>query len=107
MANQRYQCSFKGRINHAARQQRYRASRKKVTDHSSKSMTENDVLLSAEASCSKPELQPVMGCDLCHFCKKPVSSFFRLGFLQQTFTPFISFRLNDKKYAQPLVRGGP
>lgn len=106
-ANKRYQQSFKGRMNHASRQQRYRELKKIVTDHSSMPVMESVVLLSVEIPCSEPEIQSVVGCDVCHFCKKPVTSFFRYGFLQPSSTKSISFRLKDKKFLQPLMTGDP
>ena len=105
LANKRYQASFKGRMNHALRQRRYRESKIKVTDQGSLLEGENDVLLSIELTCSEPEIQSVVGCDVCHFCKKPVTSFFRLGFLQQMSTTLTFFRLKDKKCFQPLMTG--
>ena len=106
-AEKRYQASFTGRMNHALRQRRYRASKKIVTDHSSLSTVENDVLPSVEISHSEVEIQLVVACNVCHFCKKPVTSFFRFGFLQQSSTKLISFRSKDKKCFQPLMTGDP
>lgn len=107
LANQRYQTSFKGRMNHALRQRRYRESKIKVTDQGSLLEVENDVLLSVELTCSEPEIQSIVGRDVCHFCKKPVTSFLRFGFLQQTSTKLSSFRSKDKKGFRFFITGDP
>jgi len=106
-ADKRYQESFKGRMKHALRQQRYRESKKIVTDQGSTPVMESVVLISVEVPCFEPEIQSMVACNVCHFCKKPGTSFFRFGFLQQTFTKSLSFRSKDKIFFRPVTTGDP
>ena len=51
-AKRRYASSIRGRLKHAERSQRYRDRRKSVTDHSSLSVAEHDVLNTSAASAA-------------------------------------------------------
>lgn len=78
-AGQHYQLSRSGRLNHAARQRRYRDRQTKVTHHSSPPRTLNDLLPTG------PTL-PVKSAPLpwhCHFCGQLQSQFVRSGFLRR------------------------
>lgn len=84
-AGRRYQDSRRGRINHAARQRRYRERTQKVTHHGSPPPPADDSLLAEpserdESAGFHPfgRLHEGRGC---HFCGRVVSAFVRLGFL--------------------------
>lgn len=78
VAGKRYQNSHRGRLNHAARQHRYRWHKndeiKKVTHQGSLPGKLCDVLSSVTKS----------GTDYCHFCGKSVDKFLRRCFLSRT-----------------------
>ena len=81
MAGQRYQQTLQGKQKHALRQQRYRQRQKdKVTHQGSPDLPPDDLLppeLNEHTTASPPDIK------LCHFCRKPCSSFLRIGFLSQ------------------------
>ncbi len=87
-AGQRYQNTFNGRRHHAARQQRYRENHKKVTHHGSisdrpaSSSAPTNTVLNTEAVA----INSTNHCRCCHRCKRPVSAFLRLAYLQQCST---------------------
>ena len=87
-AGQRYQNTFNGRCHHAARQQQYRDNQKKVTHHGSIS----DFLASSSAptntvlNTGAVAINSTNHCHCCHHCKRPVSVFLRLTYLQQCST---------------------
>lgn len=97
-AEKRYQHTPGGKMKHALRQRRYIARlSKKVTDHSSSSPVHDDLLRSVknkakEAVVSHGDLQK-----RCFFCKKPVSSWMRLGFLRH----HESLSTRDLPYLRP------
>ena len=78
-AEKRYQKTFNGKMKHALRQRRYRASKQKVTDQGSPLPAQNGLL-------EPVENKPNNGLEHCHFCKKPVSSWLRQGFLRRRVT---------------------
>ena len=86
LAENRYQKTLRGKRKHALRQQRYRARlKKKVTDHGSHSPTPNVLLNPINNKTTEPAY-----CDLrCCFCKKPVSTWIRQGFLRHALTETI------------------
>lgn len=106
-ANKRYQSSLKGRMNHAARQKRYRDSKQKVTDHGSSPVEENDVLPAVEMASTKPAISSVMTCSVCHFCQRPVTSWLRFGFLQHTSAASVTLWSKDKLFFRPFTTGDP
>lgn len=76
MAGIRYQCSRQGRLNHALRQQRYRARQKeKVTHQGSLAHTDK-----APSHTGAKDIRTRFYCDFCH---APVSCFIRLGYLRR------------------------
>lgn len=85
-AEKRYQQTFKGRLKHAARQQRYRAKIKKVTDQGSQLYPRNDLLnaVDNEPKPVKTGLKDYL--KRCCFCHKPVTPLFRQGFLRHATT---------------------
>lgn len=92
-AGQRYQKSFRGRLNHAARAARYRARQKIVTHQGSPPEPRDDaVRLDAATAANKPTTASscgsVMrsqvadpGCGRCHWCGCRCSPLVRIGFL--------------------------
>ena len=80
-AAQRYQNSHKGRRRHAERQRRYRRQSKKVTHHTSKLLSQSD-LLPTEHKDSVNLTPPTAGDIFCHYCGRRCSGFLRSGFLQ-------------------------
>ena len=82
-AEKRYQLSPKGKIKHALRQKRYRMRQKeKVTDHSSITLAQDALLESVKNKPIKADVSRDFGIKQCCFCKKPVPSWFRNGFLR-------------------------
>jgi hypothetical protein len=85
-ANKRYQNTYQGRINHAARQKRYRERLKqKVTHQGSKVQSVRDLLFNKRKCAvltlevdSKRHTKDVY----CHFCNKICSPFFRADWLR-------------------------
>lgn len=83
LAEQRYQHTPGGRMKHALRQRRYRSSlREKVTDHSSNSPNQDDLLRSVKNKANKTGVCHGDADHRCCFCKKSVSSWLRSGFLR-------------------------
>lgn len=90
-SGQRYQTSRHGRLNHAARQRRYRARQIKVTHHGSPLIPVTDLLP------ANPTL-PTQPCHLpwhCHFCGQLQSQFIRHRFLQRRIRR--PLRLSDRR----------
>lgn len=87
-ADQRYQNSQRGRLKHAARQQRYRQrqkenAEKKVTDHGSP-VSPPDVLLPPEVNEPPKRVAASVTHDIhCHFCGRSCLVFLRAGFLRR------------------------
>lgn len=84
-ADARYQKTSQGRLNHAARQRRYRQrqqqKQKEVTDQTSLENRPHDVLPVEPNEIETPQTAPWTEGNFCHFCKKPVSDFLRRDFL--------------------------
>lgn len=84
-ADARYQKTRQGKLNHAARQRRYRErqqqKQKIVTDQASLENSPHDVLPSEPNEIEPSQLVPSTVGNCCHFCKKPVSDFLRREFL--------------------------
>ncbi|MBL4942014.1 MAG: hypothetical protein JKY81_10165 [Colwellia sp.] len=87
-ARQKYQKSFRGRCNNAARQKRFRANKKqKVTHHSSITIPRHDVLSRSLTGVNKPAVPPKFGkIMICHHCGGVCSAFLRHDFLRYQFT---------------------
>ncbi len=84
-AEQRYQQTHKGKMNHALRQRRYLARLKiKVTDQGYQSTPQDDLLASVEKETIKAVIKHIKEPFECCCCHKPVSSWVRYDFLQQT-----------------------
>lgn len=82
-ASQRYQNSYQGKLNHAARQQRYRSRLKqKVTHVGSPSITSDDVLDRKTAEHLQHEKLSVRQSVCCHFCQKTCFDFLRVDYLR-------------------------
>lgn len=82
-AGKRYQATYRGRIKHALRQQRYRQRQyKKVTHQTFQVNTDK-----------APSLVAGM---FCHFCNKQVSNYLRLDFLR-----YSSWRKDSALHAYP------
>lgn len=82
-AEKRYQLTPGGKMKHALRQRRYRARLEKiVTDHSSHSPTSNGLLKTVKNKAVKADMSQGDDNKRCCFCKKPVSSWIRNGFLR-------------------------
>jgi hypothetical protein len=86
-SDKRYQDTYRGRVNHANRQRRYRECKQKnVTDHGSKETTTNDLLQldinEAVKIVREDELR-------CHFCGHSCDQLLRTSFLgrERTLTP--------------------
>ncbi len=83
LAEKRYQLTPKGKMKHALRQRRYRERlRKKVTDHSSHSPTQNGLLQSVKNKAVEADMRHSDFNRRCCFCKKIVPLWFRNGFLR-------------------------
>ncbi len=91
----RYQDSHQGRLNHAARQSRYRErQKKKVTHKGSRVLRISDLLISwrnKNKLSSSPPTQKYVPLIYCHCCQDLCSPFLRHNFLRSTasrqFTP--------------------
>ena len=88
-AGKRYQNTYQGGLNHAARQKRYAARNKalqnqvinKVTHHGSNSLP-NTISLSIQVTEPEDLLVKAISDNICcHFCARPCSNFLRRGFL--------------------------
>lgn len=84
LAEKRYQQTHRGKVKHALRQRRYRARlTKKVTDQGSPALPQNVLLNSV-----KNQAITMQYCEhaQCCFCRRPVSSWVRQGFLRHGIT---------------------
>lgn len=82
-AEKRYQHTPKGKHKHAARQKRYRERfRQKVTDHGSITPIADGLLHSVKNKTMEVDRDQDSRGISCCFCKKPVSSWLRAGFLR-------------------------
>ena len=84
----RYQDSHQGRLNHAARQSRYRErQKKKVTHKGSRVVRISDLLVDGRKKIklsSIPPAQKYVPLIYCHSCQKLCSPFLRNDFLRST-----------------------
>ncbi len=87
-ANKKYQRSFRGRCNNAARQKRFRDKQKqKVTHHASLKIPRHGVLSRTLARINKPVRPPKHGkIMICHHCGEQCSAFLRHDFLRYQVT---------------------
>lgn len=77
----RYQKTRRGSHQHAKRQQRYRQlQKKKVTHQGSPDLNTHDVLTETQ----NVHKNPIVDTQICHFCKKPCSTYLRVEFLQHS-----------------------
>ena len=84
-AEQRYQRTFRGKMNHALRQRRYRTRlHDKVTDRGSQVVSPHALLVSVEKRAVKLVNRHENGQLKCCCCQEPLSNWLRAGFLQQT-----------------------
>lgn len=84
LAGARYQATFIGKRNHAARQARYRKHQNQlVTHHSSTLALQCASMLQLENNAKKIEIDHGKIALICCFCHKPVSAWFRNDFLQR------------------------
>jgi len=87
-AGRRYQSSFRGRRNHAARARSYRARQNKVT-HQGSLPPSPDVVIRARAASTRqpkpttPRAPPLQPPWRCHWCGQPCSPFVRTNFLRR------------------------
>jgi len=80
-ADKRYQRSFKGKLNHALRQSRYRArKREKVTDHGSRHSPQHALLASVKNKTNQTVANQTSTVLRCHFCMIEVSAWLRQAF---------------------------
>jgi len=94
-AGRRYQASFRGRVNHAARSSRWRAQQKNVTHQSSPPRADDDLVVvdAAIAASSRPVTatsdgvgrSPGLGAESwrCHWCGRRCPPLVRIGFLRR------------------------
>jgi hypothetical protein len=89
-AGERYQSTYCGRRNHAARARKYRAQQKKVTHQGSPPQPADDVMSEGSAfppSTPRPRRSPRYfpreSPWRCHWCGRRCSSFVRNGFLRR------------------------
>lgn len=94
----RYQATFNGKRNHAARQARYRKSQsKKVTHQGSLYSTEHAPIELIENEPSRAKSEQAVGGYTCCLCKKPISSWLRHDFLRRrTSTKITSSRAGSQ-----------
>jgi hypothetical protein len=89
-ASHRYQKTFKGKMNNALRQKRYRERlREKVTHHGSKQITPDGLLQLVKSRPQKPAVIQNFEAMKCCFCQVAVPFWIRHGFLRYK---------NSKKY---------
>jgi len=85
-AKLRYQTTFRGQLLHARRQGRYRARKKRVTDHGSAPSVVDAVLTPDQAvsviQTTNVHPFPLRSLPQCHFCGHRCSDFVRRGFLR-------------------------
>lgn len=94
-SSQRYQKTYKGRLNHAKRQADYLSrkrlekspSKNKVTHHGSPVVVNNVLLQSVENKTETDEFTQTEVIMKCHFCHKEVSNFLRRDFLKGRKSP--------------------
>jgi len=84
-ASERYQRSRQGRLNHAARQQRYREKQTEKVTHNGSTKADSPV---AQSIKRNPSDNPAISWDLvttrsivCHFCRAICSPFLRADYL--------------------------
>jgi len=94
-AGRRYQLSFRGRRNHAARERAYRARQKKVTHQGSLPQPCDDPIPkcsppsvsgpsgSMASTPQPPRSSPLRSSWRCHWCGRPCSPFVRTSFLRR------------------------
>jgi len=87
-SRQKYQNSFRGRCNNAARQKRFRAKKKeKVTHHTSFKIPRHDVLSRPLTGMNKSAIRQKYGkIMICHHCGEQCSAFLRHDFLRYQIT---------------------
>ena len=84
LARSRYQQTFNGRRNHAARQARYRMKLKnKVTDHTSLPEGQNAPMKPLKNKPEKTETGQSESALTCCFCEKTISGWLRNDFLRR------------------------
>ncbi len=84
LACSRYQKSYRGRLNHAARQQRYRTRQKeKVTHHGSPPISGKSLSHPPEKP-TEQQLTPITVSQHCHFCRQRISDLLRMGFIHRS-----------------------
>jgi len=83
LAGARYQATLNGKRHHAARQARYLMNHPtKMTHHPSLVCPSRGAIQLIENKSKKSENEQQNEALLCHFCKKPVSVWFRNDFLR-------------------------
>jgi hypothetical protein len=84
----RYQSSRQGKLNHAARQSRYRERKKKIVTHKGSIMLRlSDSLAIGQYKIKLPPHPVARKCPsliYCHYCQKSFSTFLRHDFLRST-----------------------
>ncbi len=87
-ASKRYQNTTQGRLNHAARQQRYRLRQKEKVTHKGCAKKKTPVLISLAAKRSERvtnhPTSVAPGLIVCHFCRTICSLFLRENFLHRS-----------------------
>ncbi len=84
LAGMRYQATFMGKLNHAARQARYRMRQKKIVTHQgSPLMPVHAPMCLFENKPEKIEKAQFQSALICCFCEKPVSDWIRNDFLRR------------------------
>jgi hypothetical protein len=84
LAGMRYQRTFNGKRNHAARQARYRMRLNEIVTHQgSPPIPQHASINSLEKRAEKTENGQKKPALTCHFCEKPVSDWIRNEFLRR------------------------
>lgn len=84
LAGVRYQRTFNGKRNHAARQARYRMRQSEIVTHQgSPPIPQHASMNSLENKAEKTKNAQHKSALICCFCKKPVSDWIRNGFLRR------------------------
>lgn len=87
LAGKRYQATFRGKRNHAARQARYRKRQKEIVTHQgSLSVPQHASINSPEKKPKKTENGQKKQLLTCCFCQRPVSVWSRNDFLRGMFS---------------------
>ena len=98
-ANHRYQKTYRGRLHHAQRQQRYRLRQReqaeKVTYQGSQETPPHDVLTQQRRRMMADELPAKKSSMQCHFCHRSVCRFLRRAFLSAFYD---SYAANPRRY---------